>query len=101
MDEMNVYVEVTPKFMEKMATKVLSTDLKAFVQEEEELVHLKREIQKNVKDIIGVNTDSHAPSAEHDPAERRQGQAGDRQQAEVREAGSHEHRVQQQGAKEQ
>jgi phenylacetate-CoA ligase len=57
MDEMNVFVEVTPKFMEKMATKVLSTDLKDFVQEEEELVHLKREIQKNVKDIIGVNTD--------------------------------------------
>jgi phenylacetate-CoA ligase len=57
MDEMNVLVEVTPKFMEKMASKVLSTDLKDFVQEEEELVHLKREIQKNVKDIIGVNTD--------------------------------------------
>jgi len=57
MDEMNVLVEVTPKFMEKMATKVLSTDLKDFVQEEEELIHLKREIQKNVKDIIGVNTD--------------------------------------------
>jgi phenylacetate-CoA ligase len=57
LDEMNVLVEVTPKFMEKMATKVLSTDLKDFVQEEEELIHLKREIQKNVKDIIGVNTD--------------------------------------------
>ena len=57
MDEMNVLVEVTPKFMEKMASKVLSTDLKDFVQEEEELIHLKREIQKNVKDIIGVNTD--------------------------------------------
>jgi phenylacetate-CoA ligase len=57
LDELNVLVEVTPKFMEKMATKVLSTDLKDFVQEEEELIHLKREIQKNVKDIIGVNTD--------------------------------------------
>ena len=57
MDEMNVLVEVTPKFMEAMAQKVLSTDLKDFVQEEEELVHLKREIQKNIKDIIGVNTD--------------------------------------------
>jgi phenylacetate-CoA ligase len=54
---MNVNVEVTPKFMEEMATKVLSTDLKAFVQEEEELVRLKHEIQKNVKDIIGVNTE--------------------------------------------
>jgi phenylacetate-CoA ligase len=40
-----------------MAQKVLSTDLKAFVQEEEELIHLKREIQKNIKDIIGVNTE--------------------------------------------
>jgi phenylacetate-CoA ligase len=50
-------VEVTPKFMEAMAQKVLSTDLKAFVQEEEELIHLKREIQKNIKDIIGVNTE--------------------------------------------
>ena len=57
LDEMNVNVEVTPKFMEAMAQKVLSTDLKAFVQEEEELIHLKREIQKNIKDIIGVNTE--------------------------------------------
>jgi phenylacetate-CoA ligase len=57
MDEINIHVEVTPKFMEEMASKVLSTDLKAFVQEEEELIHLKREIQKNVKDIIGVNTE--------------------------------------------
>ena len=57
MDELNVHVEVTPKFMEDMANKVLSTDLKAFVQEEEELVRLKHEIQKNVKDIIGVNTE--------------------------------------------
>ena len=57
MDEMNVNVEVSPKFMEEMATKVLSTDLKAFVQEEEALIRLKQEIQKNVKDIIGVNTE--------------------------------------------
>ncbi len=57
LDEMNVNVEVTPKFMEEMATKVLSTDLKQFAQEEEELIRLKHEIQKNVKDIIGVNTD--------------------------------------------
>jgi phenylacetate-CoA ligase len=57
LDEMNVNVEVTPKFMDAMALKVLSTDLKAFAQEEEELIHLKREIQKNVKDIIGVNTE--------------------------------------------
>ncbi len=57
LDEMNVNVEVTPKFMEEMATKVLSTDLKQFAQEEEELIRLKHEIQKNIKDIIGVNTD--------------------------------------------
>ena len=57
LDEMNVHVEVTQKFMEDMAQKVLSTDLKAFAQEEEELIHLKREIQKNIKDIIGVNTE--------------------------------------------
>jgi phenylacetate-CoA ligase len=57
LDEMNVNVEVTTKFMEEMAQKVLSTDLKAFVQEEEVLIHLKREIQKNIKDIIGVNTE--------------------------------------------
>ena len=57
MDEMNVNVEVSPKFMEEMATKVLSTDLKAFAQEEEALIRLKHEIQKNVKDIIGVNTE--------------------------------------------
>jgi phenylacetate-CoA ligase len=57
LDEMNVNVEVTPKFMEDMATKVLSTDLKQFAQEEEVLIRLKHEIQKNIKDIIGVNTD--------------------------------------------
>jgi phenylacetate-CoA ligase len=57
LDEMNVNVEVTPKFMDGIANKVLSTDLKAFVQEEEDLLHLKHEIQKNIKDIIGVNTE--------------------------------------------
>jgi len=57
LDEVNVNVEVSPKFMEDMANKVLSTDLKAFVQEEEELIRLKHEIQKNIKDIIGVNTE--------------------------------------------
>jgi phenylacetate-CoA ligase len=57
LDEMNVHVEVTPKFMDGIANKVLSTDLKAFAQEEEELLHLKHEIQKNIKDIIGVNTE--------------------------------------------
>jgi phenylacetate-CoA ligase len=57
MDELNVNVEVSPKFMEEMATKVLSTDLKAFAQEEEALIRLKQEIQKNVKDIIGVTTE--------------------------------------------
>jgi phenylacetate-CoA ligase len=43
--------------MEKLAAKVLTTDLKAFALEEEELLKIKREIQKNIKDIIGVNTD--------------------------------------------
>ena len=57
MDEMNVRVEVTSDFMEQMAAKVLTTDLKAFAQEEEDLIKIKREIQKNVKDIIGVNTE--------------------------------------------
>ncbi len=57
LDDMNVRVEVTQDVMDKMAAKVLTTDLKAFAQEEEELLKIKREIQKNVKDIIGVNTD--------------------------------------------
>jgi phenylacetate-CoA ligase len=57
LDDMNVRVEVTPDVMEKMAAKVLTTDLKTFAQEEEELLKIKREIQKNIKDIIGVNTD--------------------------------------------
>ncbi len=57
LDDMNVRVEVTPEVMEQMAAKVLTTDLKAFAQEEEELIKIKREIQKNIKDIIGVNTD--------------------------------------------
>jgi phenylacetate-CoA ligase len=57
MDEMNVRVEVTGEFMDQMAAKVLTTDLKAFAQEEEDLIKIKRDIQKNVKDIIGVNTE--------------------------------------------
>jgi phenylacetate-CoA ligase len=57
MDVMNVRVEVTAECMEKLAAKVLSTDLKSFAQEEEDLIKIKRDIQKNVKDIIGVNTE--------------------------------------------
>jgi phenylacetate-CoA ligase len=57
LDEMNINVEVTQKFMDDMAQKVLSTDLKTFAQEEEDLIHLKRQIQKNLKDMIGVNTE--------------------------------------------
>ncbi len=57
MDVMNVRVEVTAAFMEQMATKVLTTDLKAFAQEEEDLIGIKHDIQKNIKDIIGVNTE--------------------------------------------
>jgi phenylacetate-CoA ligase len=55
MDEMNVQVEVTQDFLDTMAKKVLSADLDAFVAEEKELINVKREIQKNLKDIIGVN----------------------------------------------
>ena len=51
MDEMNVHVEVTQEFLAGVARKVLSTDLKAFVEEE-----LKSEIHKNIKDIIGVSS---------------------------------------------
>ena len=43
--------------MDQMAAKVLTTDLKAFAQEEEALIKIKSEIQKNIKDIIGVTTD--------------------------------------------
>ncbi|HEY6011389.1 MAG TPA: AMP-binding protein, partial [Nitrospirota bacterium] len=57
MDEMNVRVEVTPEVMDQMAAKVLTTDLKAFALEEEALIKIKSEIQKNIKDIIGVTTD--------------------------------------------
>ena len=57
LDEMNVRVEVTPEVMDQLAAKVLTTDLKAFAQEEEDLIKIRREIQKNIKDIIGVNTD--------------------------------------------
>jgi phenylacetate-CoA ligase len=57
MDEINVRVEVTAECMENLAAKVLTTDLKSFAQEEEDLIKIKRDIQKNVKDIIGVNTE--------------------------------------------
>ena len=92
MDVMNVRVEVTPSVMEKLAAKVLSTDLKSFVQEEEDLIQIKREIQKNVKDIIGVNTEVTLGAAQYDPAERRQGQARDRQQTEMTRKHPYSHR---------
>jgi len=57
MDEMNVRVEVTQDLMDHLAAKVLTTDLKAFAQEEEALIRIKSEIQKNIKDIIGLTTD--------------------------------------------
>ena len=57
LDEMNVRVEITPDFMDQIAAKVLTTDLKAFAQEEEDLLRLKKLIQHNIKDIIGVNTE--------------------------------------------
>jgi phenylacetate-CoA ligase len=55
MDEMNVHVEVTQDFLDTIAKNVLSADLDAFVAEEKELISVKKEIQKNLKDIIGIN----------------------------------------------
>ncbi|MGA2192697.1 MAG: phenylacetate--CoA ligase [Nitrospirota bacterium] len=55
LDEITVQVEITPECLASMTKKVLSADLKSFVEEERDLARLRGSIQKNIKDIIGVN----------------------------------------------
>jgi len=57
MDELTVQVEVTPEFAEKYGKKVLSEDKSKFAGETDEMRKLKKNIQKNIKEIIGVTTD--------------------------------------------
>jgi len=56
LDEMTVQVEVTPEFAEKYCKKMLSEDGKRFAGENDEMRKLKNIAQKNIKEIIGVNT---------------------------------------------
>ncbi len=55
LDEMTVQVEVTPEFINSFAKKILTDDLQNFLEEFEELKELRKKIQHNIKDIIGVN----------------------------------------------
>lgn len=56
MDEMTVQVEVTQEFTEKFCKNVLSEDKTKFAGETEEMRKLKSVAQKNIKEIIGVNS---------------------------------------------
>lgn len=57
MDELTVQVEVTVDFSEKYCKKVLSEDGTKYAGETDEMRQLKKTIQKNIKEIIGVTTD--------------------------------------------
>lgn len=56
LDEMTVQVEVTPDFVNSFSKKILTGDGQDFLEEFEELSALKKELQENIKDIIGVTT---------------------------------------------
>ncbi len=55
MDNLEVQVEITPSLYHEVSAGILSTDNVTMLTEHETLVALKRDIQKNVKDIIGIN----------------------------------------------
>ncbi len=48
-------MEITPSLYHEVSAGILSTDNVTMLTEHETLVALKRDIQKNVKDIIGIN----------------------------------------------
>jgi len=56
MDEMSIDVEVTPEFIKSFEKKILTDDLTKFIGEFEGLKKLEKEIQNNIKDIIGITT---------------------------------------------
>jgi phenylacetate-CoA ligase len=55
MDNMEVQVEITPSLYKDVSEAVLSLNDATMFTEHDALIDLKQRIQKNVKDIIGIN----------------------------------------------
>ena len=55
MDNLQVEVEIKQDLYHEVSEAILSMDDISTIAEHEALVHLKSSIQKNVKDIIGIN----------------------------------------------
>jgi len=55
LDNLEVQVEISPDLYQEVTRGILSTDDVSTFTEHETLVGLKQNIQKNIKDIIGIN----------------------------------------------
>jgi phenylacetate-CoA ligase len=55
MDNLDVQVEINPDLYRDISEAILSMDGIQYFTEHETLIHLKSQIQKNIKDIIGIN----------------------------------------------
>jgi phenylacetate-CoA ligase len=55
MDTMDVLVEISPPLYREVSEAVLSLDDVTIFTEHDVLLDLKQQIQKNIKDIIGIN----------------------------------------------
>jgi len=55
LDIMDVQVEINPTLYHEVSEAILSLDDVTMFTEHEVLIDLKKEIQKNIKDIIGIN----------------------------------------------
>jgi phenylacetate-CoA ligase len=55
LDNLDVQVEISPDLYHEVSEGILSTDDVTTFAEHETLVGLKKNIQKNIKDIIGIN----------------------------------------------
>jgi len=55
LDNLEIQVEISPGLYKEVSEGILSTDDVTTFTEHETLVGLKQSIQKNVKDIIGIN----------------------------------------------
>jgi phenylacetate-CoA ligase len=56
LDNMEVQVEIAPSLYKEVSEAVLSLDDVTLFTEHDALIDLKGQIQKNIKDIIGINT---------------------------------------------
>jgi phenylacetate-CoA ligase len=55
MDNLMVEVEINQDLYQEVSDAILSMDDVSTIAEHEKMVHLKSNIQKNIKDIIGIN----------------------------------------------